>query len=159
MPRTNTMTSQIHSHMKRILILFSIIVAVTSCRTTRSVEREEHTESVSVTHDTVYSASYRDRIVTDTLHDSVYIREVVNIEGKTVYLEKNTSRDHKAQTVIKHDTVYIRVNDSASVDKSVSEVTVTEKKNTSLVAVPYIVFGILVCIAIKIYIYFRLRKL
>ncbi len=114
--------------MKRILILFSIIVAVTSCRTTRSVEREEHMESVSVTHDTVYSASYRDRLVTDTLHDSVYVREVVSETGDTIYREKFVYRDRKARTAIKHDTVFARAvsrADSSSITRDTATSTGT----------------------------------
>lgn len=144
--------------MKHILLLFAILMTIVSCRTTRNVERESHTESTSVTHDTIYTTSYRDRIVTDTLRDSVYIREVVTTEGKTVYVEKNTSRDHKAQTITKHDTVFIRVNETAKSDLAQTEV--VETKTTSRTLSPYILIlaaGLLIGIAVELYKYLKQR--
>lgn len=144
--------------MKHILLLFAILMTIVSCRTTRSVERESHTESTSVTHDTVYTTSYRDRIVTDTLRDSVYIREVVTTEGKTVYVEKNTSRDHKAQTITRHDTVFIRVNETAKSDLAQTEV--AETKTTSRTLSPYILIlavGLLIGIAVELCKYLKQR--
>ncbi len=144
--------------MKHILLLFAILMTIVSCRTTRSTERESHTESTSVTHDTIYTTSYRDRIVTDTIRDSVYIREVVTTEGKTVYVEKNTSRDHKAQTVTKHDTVFVRVNETAKSDLAQTEV--VETKTTSRSFSPYILIlaaGLLIGIAVELYKYLKQR--
>ncbi len=100
----------------------------------------------------------RDRIVTDTLRDSVYIREVVTTEGKTVYVEKNTSRDHKAQTITKHDTVFVRVNETAKSD--IAQTEVVETKTTSRPFAPYILIlavGLLIGIAIELYKYLKQR--
>lgn len=144
--------------MKHLFLLFALLMVVVSCRTTRSIERESHTESTSVVHDTVYSTSYRDRVVTDTLRDSVYIREVVTTEGKTVYVEKNTSRDHKAQTIVKHDTVFIRVNETAKSD--IAQTEVVETKTTSRHFAPYIIIlaaGLLIGISIELYKYLKQR--
>ncbi len=100
----------------------------------------------------------RDRIVTDTLRDSVYIREVVTTEGKTVYVEKNTSRDHKAQTITKHDTVFVRVNETAKSD--IAQTEVVETKTTSRPFAPYILIlavGLLIGIAIELHKYLKQR--
>ncbi len=129
--------------MKHILLIFPLLALLSSCRTTKKAVSESHTASTIVSHDTVYSTSYRDRIVTDTLRDSVYIREVVTTEGKTIYVEKNTSRDHKAQTITKHDTVFVRVNDKATSDAS--ETKVEETKTTS--HTPFVPFLIILAFA------------
>ncbi len=138
----------------RTLPLFVLLMTIVSCATTRSTEKESHTESVSVMHDTVYTMSYCDRVVTDTLHDSVYIREVVTTEGKTVYVEKNTSRDHKAQTVTKHDTVYVDRSVTEQSDKSETK-EVQSKSTTNLYFLFYSLLILLLMLCAIVAVFFR----
>lgn len=139
----------------RTIPLFALLMTVVSCAITRSTDKESRTtESVSVMHDTVYTMSYRDRVVTDTLHDSVYIREVVTTEGKTVYVEKNTSRDHKAQTVTKHDTVYVDRSVTEQSDKSETQ-EVQSKTTTNLYFLFYSLLILLLMLCAIVTVLFR----
>lgn len=125
------------------MLVASLALLLSGCRSTQSVTNESQAASSFIQRDTIYTTSYRDRIVVDTLHDSVYIRQVINAEGKTVYVEKNTSRDHKAQTVIKHDTVFVRASATARAD---STSVVRQTSTSSGVRVGMQEFLFLVCL-------------
>ena len=96
--------------------LLVILAATTlpSCRTARTTERETHT--ALAIGDTLRTVTYIDRTHTDTIRDSVYIREIVTTDGIPIYKERNTTRDHRSQTDTKHDTVYIEKRNTAKAD-------------------------------------------
>ncbi len=100
-------------HHLAIIILLAIVCC--SCRTYRSASVQERT---TVVHDTLRTVSYRDRTLTDTLHDSVYVREVVTEEGRPVYRERTVWRDRKAQVLTFRDTVTVRLRDSTATARS-----------------------------------------
>lgn len=105
-----------NTHHRTIGILLAILAATAlpSCRTARTTERETHT--ALATRDTLHTVTYIDRTHTDTIRDSVYIREIVTTDGIPIYKERNTTRDHRAQTDTKHDTVYIEKRNTAKAD-------------------------------------------
>lgn len=105
-----------NTHHRTIGILLAILAATAlpSCRTARTAERETHT--ALATCDTLRTVTYIDRTHTDTIRDSVYIREIVTTDGIPIYKERNTTREHRTHTDTKHDTVYMEKRNTAKAD-------------------------------------------
>ena len=87
-----------------LLILFTLLLfTLTSCHTTRTTTHHQTT-----TADTIYqyinTAHHAQTLHTDTLHDSIYIREVVTQQGQPIYKERIVYRNHTGQTTIHTNT-------------------------------------------------------
>lgn len=89
-----------------LLILFTILLlTLTSCRSSRTTIHSDHQ-----TTDTLYryinTANHNTLAHTDTIHDSILIREVVNEQGETKYKERTIYRNHIGQTIIRTNTIH-----------------------------------------------------
>ena len=105
--------------MRKIWLFILVIIALTSCRTVKYIDRTvvDSTEiEVPITNTKI---EYRDRF----LYDSIYVHDSIFtlIKGDTVYISKNKETNHlinKADTIIKTDTIKIPVEITKTVTKT-----------------------------------------
>lgn len=104
------------------ITLFFIVLLYCSCRSSQTTER------VTTKIDTIYKyvAALNDNYTAhvDTLHDSIYVREVVNEQGETKYKERIVYRDRVGKTIVKTNTIH----DTIQVVKHDLSQNITEKK-------------------------------
>lgn len=107
-----------------IFLLLSVLLALAlcGCRSLQSMER------VITKTDTIYkNVNVLDDKYTahaDTIHDSVYVHEVVNEQGETKYKERVVYRDRVGKTIVKTNTIH----DTIQVVKHDLSQSVAEKK-------------------------------
>ena len=105
--------------MKKLWLFLTVILALTSCRTVKYIDRTvvDSTEiAVPITNTKI---EYRDRF----LYDSIYVHDsiVTLIKGDTVYISKNKETNHlvnKTDTIIKTDTIKVPVEITKTVTKT-----------------------------------------
>ena len=104
------------------ITLFFIVLLSCSCRSSQTTER------VTTKIDTIYKyvAALNDNYTAhvDTLHDSIYVREVVNEQGETKYKERIVYRDRVGKTLVKTNTIHATI----QVVKHDLSQNITEKK-------------------------------
>ena len=105
--------------MRKILLFILVIIALTSCRAVKYIDRTvvDSTEiEVPITNTKI---EYRDRF----LYDSIYVHDSIFtlIKGDTVYVSKNKETNrlvNKADTIIKTDTIKIPVEITKTITKT-----------------------------------------
>ena len=105
--------------MRKIWLFILVIIALTSCRAVKYIDRTvvDSTEiEVPITNTKI---EYRDRF----LYDSIYVHDSIFtlIKGDTVYVSKNKETNrlvNKADTIIKTDTIKIPVKITKTVTKT-----------------------------------------
>lgn len=105
--------------MRKIWLFILVIIALTSCRTVKYIDRTviDSTEiEVPITNTKI---KYRDRF----LYDSIYVHDSIFtlIKGDTVYVSKNKETNrlvNKADTIIKTDTIKIPVEITKTITKT-----------------------------------------
>lgn len=105
--------------MRKIWLFILVIIALTSCRAVKYIDRTvvDSTEiEVPITNTKI---EYRDRFIYDSIyvHDSIFTL----IKGDTVYVSKNKETNrlvNKADTIIKTDTIKIPVEITKTVTKT-----------------------------------------
>lgn len=148
-----------NSHIKSNRNLYRLIVfvisllfifAFCSCRSSQNLTK------VVTRTDTIYKAinntdiKYTAHI--DTIHDSVYVREVVNEQGKTKYKERVVYRDRIGKTIVKtniiHDTIQVVKHD---LSQNVAEKKVYKPPlyKTIVASIMFLVLIILIAYATK----------
>ena len=114
--------------MRKIWLFILVIIALTSCRTVKYIDRTivDSTEiAVPITNTKI---EYRDRF----LHDSIYVHDSIFtlIKGDTVYISKNKETNHlinKTDTIIKTDTIKVPVKITKTVTKTEIQIKETNK--------------------------------
>lgn len=105
--------------MRKIWLFILVIIALTSCRAVKYIDRTivDSTEiEVPITNTKI---EYRDRFIYDSIyvHDSIFTL----IKGDTVYVSKNKETNrlvNKADTIIKTDTIKIPVEITKTITKT-----------------------------------------
>ena len=143
--------------MRKIWLFILVIIALTSCRTVKYIDRTvvDSTEiAVPITNTKI---EYRDRF----LYDSIYVHDSVFtlIKGDTVYITKSKETNHlvnKTNTIVKTDTIKVPVEITKTVTKtetSVKEINKLYWWQKILMSIGGIVF-----ILIIIYIVLKIKK-
>ena len=109
--------------MKKVWLFILIIIALTSCRTVKPIDRTivDSTEiEVPIINTKI---EYRDRFIYDSIyvHDSIFTM----IKGDTVYISKKKEINRlisKTDTIIKTDTIHVPVKISKTVTKTETKV-------------------------------------
>lgn len=109
--------------MRKIWLFILVIIALTSCRTVKYIDRTvvDSTEiEVPITNTRI---EYRDRF----LYDSIYVHDSIFtlIKDDTVYISKNKETNHlvsKIDTIIKTDTIKIPVEITKTVTKTETQI-------------------------------------
>lgn len=109
--------------MRKIWLFILVIIALTSCRTVKYIDRTvvDSTEiEVPVTNTKI---EYRDRF----LYDSIYVHDSIFtlIKDDTVYISKNKETNRlvsKTDTIIKTDTIKIPVETTKIVTKTEAQI-------------------------------------
>ena len=105
--------------MRKIWLFILVIIALTSCRAVKYIDRTvvDSTEiEVPITNTKI---EYRDRFIYDSIyvHDSIFTL----IKGDTIYVSKNKETNrlvNKADTIIKTDTIKIPVEITKTITKT-----------------------------------------
>lgn len=97
--------------IKPLCLLLLVMVVFCSCNTSQHTTHTESTRTDTV-YRTIYELSDHHTARTDTLHDSIYVREVLNEQGEIRYKERIVYRDRIGNTIVKTNTVHdtIKVN-------------------------------------------------
>ena len=114
--------------MRKIWLFILVIIALTSCRTVKYIDRTivDSTElEVPITNTKI---EYRDRF----LHDSIYVHDSIFtlIKGDTVYIYRNKETNHlinKIDTIVKIDTIKVPVEITKTVTKTEIQIKETNK--------------------------------
>ena len=109
--------------MRKIWLFILVIIALTSCRTVKYIDRTavDSTEiEVPITNTKI---EYRDRF----LYDSIYVHDSIFtlIKDDTVYISKNKETNRlvsKTDTIIKTDTIKIPVEITKTVTKTETQI-------------------------------------
>ena len=109
--------------MRKIWLFILVIIALTSCRTVKYIDRivVDSTEiEVPITNTKI---EHKDRF----LHDSIYIHDSIftMIKGDTVYISKNKEINRlisKTDTIIKTDTIQVPVEITKTVTKTETQI-------------------------------------
>ena len=109
--------------MRKIWLFILVIIALTSCRTVKYIDRTivDSTEiEVPITNTKI---EYRDRF----LYDSIYVHDSIFtlIKDDTVYISKNKETNRlvsKTDTIIKTDTIKIPVEITKTVTKTEAQI-------------------------------------
>ena len=138
--------------MKKVLLFILIIIAFTSCRTVKPLERTiiDSTEiEVPIINTKI---EYRDRFIYDSIyvHDSIFTM----IKEDTVYISKNKEINRlisKTDTIIKTDTIHVPVKISKTVTKTETQVKEVNKlywwqKSLMYLGLIVLIYGILLLI-------------
>lgn len=79
-----------------IILFIFLLLTLTSCHTTRTTQTTStnHTTSTDTIYKLINTANHTQATRTDTLHDSIVIREVVTQQGTPIYKERLVYRNH-----------------------------------------------------------------
>ena len=109
--------------MRKIWLFILVIIALTSCRTVKYIDRtiiDSIEIEVPITNTRI---EYRDRF----LYDSIYVHDSIFtlIKDDTVYISKNKETNRlisKTDTIIKTDTIKIPVKITKTVTKTEAQI-------------------------------------
>lgn len=143
--------------MRKIWLFILVIIALTSCRTVKYIDRTivDSTEiEVPITNTKI---EYRDRF----LYDSIYVHDSIFtlIKGDTVYISKNKETNHlinKADTIIKTDTIKIPVEITKTVTKTEIQVKEVNKLYWWQKSLMYL--GFIVLISGSVFLIIKIKK-
>lgn len=144
--------------MRKLWLFLIVILAITSCRTVKYIDRTvvDSTEiAVPITNTKI---EYKDRF----LYDSIYIHDSIFtlIKNDTVYISKNKETNHlvnKTDTIVKTDTIKVPVEITKTVTKTetcVNEVNKLYWWQKILMSIGGIVFVLII-----IYIVLKIKNL
>ena len=144
--------------MKKVLLFILIIIALTSCRTVKPIDRTivDSTEiEVPIINTKI---EYRDRFIYDSLyvHDSIFTM----IKGDTVYISKNKEINRlisKTDTIIKTDTIHVPVKISKTITKTETKVEEANKLYVWQKSLMYL--GLIVLISGIVFLIIKIKKL
>lgn len=144
--------------MKKVWLFILIIIALTSCRTVKPIDRTivDSTEiEVPIINTKI---EYRDRFIYDSIyvHDSIFTM----IKGDTVYISKNKEINRlisKTDTIIKTDTIHIPVKISKTVTKTETKVEEANKLYGWQKSLMYL--GLIVLISGIVFLIIKIKKL
>lgn len=144
--------------MKKVLLFILIIIALTSCRTVKPIDRTivDSTEiEVPIINTKI---EYRDRFIYDSIyvHDSIFTM----IKGDTVYISKNKEINRlisKTDTIIKTDTIHVPVKISKTVTKTETKVEEANKLYGWQKSLMYL--GLIVLISGIVFLIIKIKKL
>ena len=144
--------------MKKVWLFILIIIALTSCRTVKSIDRTivDSTEiEVPIINTKI---EYRDRFIYDSIyvHDSIFTM----IKGDTVYISKNKEINRlisKTDTIIKTDTIHVPVKISKTVTKTETKVEEANKLYGWQKSLMYL--GLIVLISGIVFLIIKIKKL
>ena len=143
--------------MRKIWLFILVIIALTSCRTVKYIDRTivDSTEiEVPITNTKI---EYRNRF----LYDSIYVHDSIFtlIKGDTVYISKNKETNrliNKADTIIKTDTIKIPVEITKTVTKT--EIQVKEVNKLYWWQKSLMYFGLIVLISGIVFLIIKIKK-
>lgn len=143
--------------MRKIWLFILVIIALTSCRAVKYIDRTviDSTEiEVPITNTKI---EYRDRFIYDSIyvHDSIFTL----IKGDTVYVSKNKETNrlvNKTDTIIKTDTIKIPVEITKTVTKT--EIQVKETNILYWWQKSLIYLGLIVLISGIIFLIIKIKK-
>ena len=143
--------------MRKIWLFILVIIALTSCRTVKYIDRTviDSTEiEVPITNTKI---EYRDRFI----YDSIYVHDYIFtlIKGDTVYVSKNKETNrlvNKTDTIIKTDTIKIPVEITKTVTKT--EIQVKETNILYWWQKSLIYLGLIVLISGIIFLIIKIKK-
>lgn len=143
--------------MRKIWLFILVIIALTSCRTVKYIDRTvvDSTEiEVPITNTKI---EYRDRF----LYDSIYVHDSIFtlIKGDTVYISKNKETNRlvsKIDTIIKTDTIKIPVEITKTIIKTEIQVKETNKLYWWQKSLIYL--GLIVLISGIIFLIIKIKK-
>ena len=144
--------------MKKIWLFILIIIALTSCRTVKPIDRTivDSTEiEVPIINTKI---EYRDRFIYDSIyvHDSIFTM----IKGDTVYISKKKEINRlisKTDTIIKTDTIHVPVKISKTVTKTETKVEEANKLYGWQKSLMYL--GLIVLISGIVFLIIKIKKL
>ena len=144
--------------MKKVWLFILIIIALTSCRTVKPIDRTivDSTEiEVPIINTKI---EYRDRFIYDSIymHDSIFTM----IKGDTVYISKNKEINRlisKTDTIIKTDTIHVPVKISKTVTKTETKVEEANKLYGWQKSLMYL--GLIVLISGIVFLIIKIKKL
>lgn len=144
--------------MKKVWLFILIIIALTSCRTIKPIDRTivDSTEiEVPIINTKI---EYRDRFIYDSIyvHDSIFTM----LKGDTVYISKNKEINRlisKTDTIIKTDTIHIPVKISKTVTKTETKVEEANKLYGWQKSLMYL--GLIVLISSIVFLIIKIKKL
>ena len=144
--------------MRKLWLLLIVILALTSCRTVKYIDRTVVDSTKIAVPITNTKIEYRDRF----LYDSIYIHDSIFtlIKNDTVYISKNKETNrlvNKTDTIIKTDTIKVPVEITKTVTKTetcVNEVNKLYWWQKILMSIGGIVFVLII-----IYIVLKIKNL
>ena len=144
--------------MKKVWLFLLIIIALTSCRTVKPIDRTivDSTEiEVPIINTKI---EYRDRFIYDSIyvHDSIFTM----IKGDTVYISKKKEINRlisKTDTIIKTDTIHVPVKISKTVTKTETKVEEANKLYGWQKSLMYL--GLIVLISGIVFLIIKIKKL
>ena len=144
--------------MKKVWLFILIIIALTSCRTVKPIDRTivDSTEiEVPIINTKI---EYRDRFIYDSIyvHDSIFTM----IKGDTVYISKKKEINRlisKTDTIIKTDTIHVPVKISKTVTKTETKVEEANKLYGWQKSLMYL--GLIVLISGIVFLIIKIKKL
>lgn len=136
-----------------ILLFIFLLLTLTSCRSSRTTQT---TSTNHITTDTIYklinTASHTQATRTDTLHDSIVIREVVTQQGTPIYKERLVYRNHTS-TIATAANTHQDTTQTATHNRQTTHNATTAKTTTSHPLFP----PILICIFLLIPLIYTLK--
>ena len=143
--------------MRKIWLFILVIIALTSCRTVKYIDRTvvDSTEiEVPITNTKI---EYRDQFIYDSIyvHDSIFTL----IKGDTVYISKNKETNrlvNKTDTIIKTDTIQVPVEITKTVTKTETQVKKVNKLYWWQKSLMY--FGLIVLISGIVFLIIKIKK-
>ena len=143
--------------MRKIWLFILVIIALTSCRTVKYIDRTvvDSTEiEVPITNTKI---EYRDRF----LYDSIYVHDSIFtlIKDDTVYISKNKETNrliNKTDTIVKTDTIKIPVEITKTVTKTEIQVKETNKLYWWQKSLIYL--GLIVLISGIVFLIIKIKK-
>ena len=143
--------------MKKVWLFILIIIALTSCRTVKPIDRTivDSTEiEVPIINTKI---EYRDRFIYDSIyvHDSIFTM----IKGDTVYISKKKEINRlisKTDTIIKTDTIHVPVKISKTVTKTETKVEEANKLYVWQKSLMYL--GLIVLISGIVFLIIKIKK-
>ena len=143
--------------MRKIWLFILVIIALTSCRTVKYIDRTivDSTETeVPITNTRI---EYRDRF----LYDSIYVHDSIFtlIKDDTVYISKNKETNRlisKTDTIVKTDTIKIPVEITKTVTKTEIQIKETNKLYWWQKSLMYL--GLIVLISGIVFLIIKIKK-
>ena len=144
--------------MRKLWLFLTVILAITSCRTVKYIDRTVVDSTKIAVPITNTKIEYRDRF----LYDSIYVHDSIFtlIKNDTVYISKNKETNrlvNKTDTIIKTDTIKVPVEIIKTVTKTetgVNEVNKLYWWQKILMSIGGIVFVLII-----IYIVLKIKNL